>query len=78
MFCLKILIGEVILIGDMLYNTIEDKSNGVVTSVFIENDFVYLAVFCVSNSSLSFVVRRDIVCNSNVWKIVKGNKGEKN
>lgn len=69
---------EVILIGDLLYNIIEDKSNGVITSIFIENEFIYLRVFCVSNSSLSFVVRRDIVRNSNVWKIVKGNKGEKN
>ena len=69
---------EVILIGDLLYNIIEDKSNGIITSVFIENEFIYLRVFCVSNSSLSFVVRRDIVRNSNVWKIVKGNKGEKN
>ena len=69
---------EVILIGDLLYNIIEDKSNGVITSIFIENEFIYLRVFCVSNSSLSFVVRRDIVRNSNVWKIVKGNQGEKN
>ena len=65
------------MIGNLLYNTIEDKSAGIIDSIISKDGFMYLSVFCIQNKSLSFLIRKDIIFKSSVWKIVKGADDEK-
>ena len=65
------------MIGSLLYNTIEDKPSGIIDSIISEDGFMYLSVFCMQDKSLSFLIRKDIILNSNIWKIVKGANNEK-
>ena len=65
------------MIGYLLYNTIEDKPAGIIDSIISKDGFMYLSVFYMQDKSLSFLIRKDIVFKSTIWKIIKGTDDEK-
>ncbi len=65
------------MIGNLLYNTVEDRPCGIIDSIISEDETMYLSVFCIQDASLSFLIRKDIVFKSSIWKIIKGANNEK-